>query len=118
MKEIIKNYLDERAKTDELFAKSYAKENKSLDECCQYILQEAKKKAGNSNAIGIADAEVFGWAVHYYDEDDIQIGKKPIQAQVSTSAAPSAPSSKAEPKKTTKKSEKKTNVQQLDLFAL
>lgn len=33
-KEAIKTYLDERARTDELFAKSYAKENKNLDECC------------------------------------------------------------------------------------
>ena len=33
----IKSYLDERAKADELFAKAYNKENKSIDECCSYI---------------------------------------------------------------------------------
>jgi hypothetical protein len=32
-KQTIKAYLDERAKTDELFAVSYAKENKNLDDC-------------------------------------------------------------------------------------
>lgn len=29
-KDVIKNHLDGRARTDELFAKSYAKENKNL----------------------------------------------------------------------------------------
>lgn len=71
-KEAIKSYLDERAGTDELFAKSYAKENKNLDECCSYIMGEAKKLG---NAVCISDNEVFGMAVHYYDEDDIKVNK-------------------------------------------
>lgn len=33
---VVKEYLEERAKTDPLFAASYAKENKSLDECWDY----------------------------------------------------------------------------------
>ena len=73
-KEAIKSYLDERARTDELFAKSYAKENKNLDECCSYIMGEAKKRG---NAVCISDNEVFGMAVHYYDEDDIKVNKLP-----------------------------------------
>ena len=32
-KQTIKEYLDGRAQTDELFAVSYAKENKNLDDC-------------------------------------------------------------------------------------
>lgn len=71
-KNTIKSYLDERAKTDVLFAASYAKENKNLDECCSYILGEAKKRG---NAVAMTDDEVFGMAVHYYDEDDIKINK-------------------------------------------
>lgn len=71
-KNTIKSYLDERAKTDELFAASYAKENKNLDECCSYILGEAKKRG---NAVAMTNDEVFGMAVHYYDEDDIKINK-------------------------------------------
>ena len=69
----IKSYLDERAKADELFAKAYNKENKSIDECCSYILGEAKKRG---NAVAIFDAEVFGMAVHYYDEDNIKVEKE------------------------------------------
>ena len=83
-KEAIKSYLDERAGTDELFAKSYAKENKNLDECCSYIMGEAKKLG---NAVCISDNEVFGMAVHYYDEDDIKVNKLPAAARAVASAS-------------------------------
>lgn len=43
-KQAIKAYLDERAKTDELFAVSYAKENKNLDDCSDIHTQP-----GNGN---------------------------------------------------------------------
>lgn len=82
-KEAIKNYLDERVKTDELFAKSYAKGNKSLDECCAYIMGEARKRG---NAVAMTDEEVFGMAVHYYDEDDIQVNKMPAGTRAAVSA--------------------------------
>ena len=65
LKEAIQSYLDERAKTDELFAVAYKKKNKSIDECCTYIMGEAKKRG---NAVCMSDDEVFGLAVHYYDE--------------------------------------------------
>lgn len=81
-KDAIKSYLDERARTDELFAKSYAKENKNLDECCNYIMGEAKKRG---NAVCISDNEVFGMAVHYYDEDDIKVSKMPTNVRTSVS---------------------------------
>lgn len=76
-KEVIKNHLEQRATSDELFAKTYAKENKNLDECCNYIMKCAKEKG----CAGYADEEVFGWAVHYYDEDDIK-NIKPISGKV------------------------------------
>lgn len=63
----IKAYLDTRAAEDELFAKSYAKENKSIEECCNYITSEVRK----TGRCGFADEEIFGLAVHYYDEDDL-----------------------------------------------
>ena len=67
-KETIKSYLDKRASEDELFAITYKKENKNLDESCNYVMQFAQK----GGCAGYADDEVFGWAVHYYDEDDIK----------------------------------------------
>lgn len=74
-KATIKAYLDKKAAEDELFAKTYAKENKSLDECCNYILQEVKK----SGCQGFADEEIYNMAVHYYDEDEIK-DVKPLSA--------------------------------------
>lgn len=84
-KEAIKSYLDERARTDELFAKSYAKENKNLDECCSYIMGEARKRG---NAVAMSDTEVFGMAVHYYDEDDIKVNKLPSGTRAVASTSP------------------------------
>ena len=78
----IKNYLDERAKNDELFAKAYAKPNKSIDECYRYILGEARKKG---TEVGMSHEEVYGLAVHYCDEDNIKIN--PVYGYVQASAS-------------------------------
>jgi hypothetical protein len=69
-KEAIKAYLDKRAATDELFAVSYAKPKKNIDECFRYILGEARKRG---TQVCMTDEEVFGLAVHYYDEDNIAV---------------------------------------------
>ena len=71
-KQAIKAYLDKRAEEDSLFAPKYANEKKSIDECCSYIMGEARKRG---NAVAISDEEVYGMAVHYYDEDDIKINR-------------------------------------------
>lgn len=76
-KTTIKAYLDKRAAEDTLFAQTYAKENKNLDECCNYILQEVKK----SGCCGFDDDEIYNMAIHYYDEDDIK-DVKPVSAKV------------------------------------
>lgn len=78
----IQSYLDQRAKEDNLFAASYAKLDKNLSECCDYIISEAKKRGGS--AVAIPDDEVFGLAVHYYDEDNIKV-KKQSNCKVATS---------------------------------
>lgn len=66
-KQTIKDYLTVRANTDELFAKSFAKPGKSIDECCNYILNTVKASGCN----GFEDDEIYGIAVHYYDEDNL-----------------------------------------------
>ncbi|MGL4519338.1 MAG: PcfK-like family protein [Phocaeicola sp.] len=116
----IKAYLDNRAKTDELFAKTYAKENKNLKACCNYIMQQAKKEGGS--AVAIEDAVVYGWAVHYYDEDDI---KEVNEVQVAKVVAPQKDKPKEKeiidpiedlPVKAKPKSKKNHNPDQLSLF--
>lgn len=76
-KQTIKAYLDERAKNDELFAVSYAKENKNMDGCVTFILNQVKR----STCMGLTDEEVYSLAVHFFDEDDIEIGN-PIACNV------------------------------------
>ena len=71
-KRTIQSYLEERAKVDELFAKSYAKPNKNIDDCITFILNEVQKSGCN----GFEDDEIFGMAVHYYDEDNLSVGEK------------------------------------------
>lgn len=81
-KEAIKAYLDKRAATDELFAVSYAKPKKNIDECFRYILGEARKRG---TQVCMTDEEVFGLAVHYYDEDDVVVSRAPVRATVTQS---------------------------------
>ena len=73
-KQVIQSYLEERAKRDPLFATSYAKPNKKIDECYDYIISKEKKRGGS--VVCMSDDEVFGLAVHYYDEDDIKVSKQ------------------------------------------
>ena len=84
VKQAIKSYLDNRAQTDELFAVAYAKPNKNIDECFKYIVGEAKKQG---DAVYLPDDVVFGWAVHYYDEDNIEINDLPANTRVSARAS-------------------------------
>lgn len=73
----IQTYLEQRAEYDELFARSYRNPLKNIEDCLTYILNYVQKSGCN----GFSDDEIFGQAVHYYDEADIEIGK-PIDCKV------------------------------------
>ena len=78
-KKTIQAYLNKRAEEDSLFAETLKKENKNIDDCIGYILSEVQK----SGCSGFADDEIYGMAVHYYDEDDVKPGSyKSIQVVV------------------------------------
>lgn len=68
-KKVIKDYLDRRAEEDALFAERYANPKKSIDKCVSYIIGAVKA----SGRCGFADDEIYGMAVHYYDEADIKV---------------------------------------------
>lgn len=76
-KQTISQHLEKLAATDPLFAETLKKENKNIDDCCTYILNWVQK----SDCNGFADEEIFAQAVHYYDEDDLQVGN-PINCKV------------------------------------
>lgn len=63
----IEAYLNRRASEDKLFAESFAKPNKSIEECVNFILNTVKESGCN----GFDDDEIYGIAVHYYDEDNV-----------------------------------------------
>lgn len=120
MKEIIKEYLEKFSKEN-----NWTKfKEELLDKCCRYITSEAKKKA-KENVAMIKDEEVYGWAVHFYDEDgNVEIDNN-IQAKVTTpktkpvEAKPveTKPVNKAE-NKIVKKVKKNEEENQLSLFDL
>ena len=76
-KRTIQMFLEQRAAEDELFAQSYCNPAKNIDDCVTYILNYVQKSGCN----GFSDGEVYGQAIHYYDENEIEVGK-PIQCQV------------------------------------
>ena len=69
-KETILQYLEGRASNDPLFYDTYHKEGKNIDDCIKYILNTVKK----SECSGFTDDEIYSMAVHYYDEDNIDVG--------------------------------------------
>ena len=71
-KQTIQAYLEQRAADDELFATVFANPNKNIDDCITYILTTVKESGCN----GFADEEIYSMAMHYYDEPDIEVGKK------------------------------------------
>ena len=67
-KEVIKEYLDDRAAKDNLFAATYANREKNIVDSAEYIFSEVQK----SGRQGFADEEIYGMAVHYYDEEKLE----------------------------------------------
>ena len=76
-KRMIQMYLEQRAAEDELFAKNYRNPAKNIDDCVTYILNYVQKSGCN----GFSDGEIYGQAVHYYDENEIEVGN-PLQCHV------------------------------------
>lgn len=68
----IAEYLNQRAMTDPLFAPNLAKPGKNIEDCITYILQQVRQSGYN----GFEDDEIYAMAVHYYDEDDLEVGSR------------------------------------------
>lgn len=73
----IREYLEKRAENDPLFAVKFSNPSKSVEDCVTYIINEVQKSGCN----GFADDEIFGMAIHYYEENEIEVGK-PINCQM------------------------------------
>ena len=76
-KRTIQMYLEQRAAEDALFAKSYRNPAKNIDDCITYILNWVQQ----SGCCAYSGGEIIGQAIHYYDENEIEVGN-PIQCKV------------------------------------
>lgn len=73
----IREYLEGMADNDALFAVKFANPTKSMEDCVTYIINQVQKSGCN----GFADDEIFGMAVHYWEESEIEVGN-PITCKV------------------------------------
>lgn len=112
----IQAYLENRAKTDSLFAETYRKANKSIEECIKYIYSKARKLAKGGNAVAVDEATVYGWAVHYYDENDIKVDGVNGRVEVATPEPTSVEQPKPQPRPVQKRRRGEDNSLQLSLF--
>lgn len=67
----IAQYLMGRAEKDPMFAVKLANPSKTMEQCCQFIIGEVKK----SGCCGFTDDEIFGWAMHFWDEPEIEVSE-------------------------------------------
>lgn len=69
---IIQAHLERVGIQDSSFQAKMDNPKKNINDCIAYILNTVKKSGCN----GFADDEIFGMAMHYYDEENIDIGGK------------------------------------------
>jgi len=71
-KRSIQQHLKGVAELNEIFAEKLNNPKKNIEDCLTYILNQVK----NSGLNGMEDSEVYGMAMHYYDEEDLKVGAK------------------------------------------
>ena len=74
----IAQYLMKRAENDPLVAVKLSNPSKTMEQCCAYIIGEVKK----SGCCGFADDEIFGMAMHYWEEPEIEVSNNIPNCQV------------------------------------
>ena len=73
----IQEYLNKAAEVNPIFAKKMENPKKNIDECINYILSQVKSSGAN----GFEDTEIYGIAMHYYDDENVKVSNAP-QANV------------------------------------
>ena len=77
-RDTIKSYLEHRGSKDPLFARIITKQGKNIDDCITHILNEVHRSGCN----GFTDDEVYSMAIHYFTEDNLQVGSMPSNLKV------------------------------------
>lgn len=106
----IKAYLDDYAAKDPAFAAKYTPTDKSLDECMQFIIREVRNSHKNESSVMLTDEEVYGIAVHFYDEGGkLPAGTTP-KAEVKANATPVKSPTTADPARLRKAQQELKNL--------
>lgn len=105
----VKQYLDGVAAKDPVFARKYHKGDKTVHGAVLYIIQQEYKQAVEVKVPGVSkckfagnsDQVHYGWAMHYFDEDDIkEVTDLPAEAKQAMSMAAQSSESSAPAAKT------------------
>ena len=73
----IESFIMQKMDANDLFAKKVSNPKKNIGDCITYVINTIEK----SRYKGLCDNDVYSLAVHYYEEDDIEVGK-PINCRV------------------------------------
>lgn len=78
------DYLNEYAKHDVVFRQKLETNSQTTDDLEWYIMEEARKYLGGRNG-GIEKETVFGWAIHFVDENITKAKSTQLSSKPSTS---------------------------------
>ena len=73
----MESFIMQKMDANDLFAKKVSNPKKNIEDCITYVINTIEK----SRDKGWCDNDVYSLAVHYYEEDDIEVGK-PINCRV------------------------------------
>lgn len=90
------DYLNENA--SEVLAEKINGGKKTLAGALRYAKGEAQKQAAGASCICIDDATVFGWIIHFFEEDSIKEPSKEPAARVPAGVKKAKPKKKAKAK--------------------
>lgn len=76
-KNTIEQYVISVADSNPQFAAKAVNPEKNLDDCVTFVLNQVQKSGVN----GFTDDEIYSMVIHYYEEEDIDIGN-PVECQV------------------------------------
>lgn len=89
------DYLVNHCEKEPSFKDKILNDKKSLSGCWEYIKSKARKDAVGVCAV-IDDNVVFGWALHYFDEEELDWKEKPKETPKPKPKDKAKPKSKKE----------------------
>ena len=111
--ELILKYID--ANASEELKKKIESSEKDIKDCVSWIAESVRERAVNGCA-AVADDEVYGLAIHYFEEDDIKKLEERQDYPKTVYEKKVEKAVKEEKKKAQK--EKNSQYQQMDMFSL